>query len=155
MRLEVIRGCFLNSFSRVACLAHNSCSLSLIKISSLLICAFRSFNSSFLLCIKNSAVHQDSCILFGGSFPVAMGVPCAGGGMLTCGTERTCCEGALGEGVFGCAGAASCIVAFAGGSQSFFRFACPWGADILVTSVVSGDDSCAPGFSETIVLGKY
>ena len=108
-------------------MAHGSYSLSLSKILSFLICAFRSCIYIFLLSIRNSAIHPNSCMLFGSRCPVAIFEPYAGVEMLSVGTARYFCVVAAGRGTFACDGAPDRIVSCAGDAR-LISFACPWGS---------------------------
>ena len=60
------------------------------------------------------AVRPDSCILFGDTFYVVVGVPCYGVIMLIVDAARDCCALAASRGAFGCADAPGRIVTFSG-----------------------------------------
>ena len=53
---------------------------------------------------------------------MVIGVPCAGGGILTAGTSRARNIGTAARGAFGCAGAPGRKVLFAGGTSRFSAF---------------------------------
>ena len=63
-------------------------------------------------------------MLFGVSYPVVMGTPCFGGGMLTGGMARAFGVGTADNGALGCADSPGSIVTFLGGATSFFIFTC-------------------------------
>ena len=78
---------------------------------------------------------------------MVIGTPCAGSGMLTAGTVRSCCEGAAGKGVICCSGAPDSVVTCAGGADSFVIFDFPWGTSVSVTGEVNGVNPCGSGVS--------
>ena len=84
---------------------------------------------------------------------MVIGTHYTGDDMLTGGTHKACCTGAVCSGALGYTNSLGGTVELVGGVTSFVSFACPWGTIVAVTSTVRGANPYESSVSDIIVLG--